>query len=68
MKMRLFTPGPTEIPDEVHRAMTLPNIHHRHEEFVELFRVVLEDLRHLFQTKQDVLVLTSSGTGAMESA
>lgn len=68
MKKRLFTPGPTEIPDEVHRAMTLPNIHHRHEEFVEMFRVVLEDLRHLFQTKQDVLVLTSSGTGAMEAA
>ena len=68
MKKRLFTPGPTEIPDEVHRAMTLPNIHHRHEEFVELFRVVLEDLRYLYQTKQDVLVLTSSGTGAMESA
>lgn len=68
MRKRLFTPGPTEIPDEVHRAMTLPNIHHRHEEFVELFRGVLVDLRHLFQTKEDVLVLTSSGTGAMEAA
>jgi aspartate aminotransferase-like enzyme len=68
VKKRLFTPGPTEIPDEVQRAMTLPTIHHRHEEFIELFRGVLENLRYLFQTKQDVLVLTSSGTGAMEAA
>jgi aspartate aminotransferase-like enzyme len=68
VKKRLFTPGPTEIPDEVQRAMTLPTIHHRHEEFIELFRGVLEDLRYLFQTKQEVLVLTSSGTGAMEAA
>ncbi|MFN0150290.1 MAG: pyridoxal-phosphate-dependent aminotransferase family protein [bacterium] len=68
MKKRLFTPGPTDIPDEVQIAMTLPTIHHRHEEFIEIFKVVLEDLRYAFQTKSDVLVLTSSGTGALESA
>ena len=68
MKKRLFTPGPTDIPDEVHRAMALPTIHHRHEEFIELFKVVLDDLRYAFQTKSDVLVLTSSGTGALEAA
>lgn len=68
MKKRLFTPGPTDIPDEVQRAMSLPTIHHRHEEFIELFKEVLADLRYVFQTKSDVLVLTSSGTGAMEAA
>ncbi len=48
--------------------MAEPIIHHRHPEFQELFSRVNNNLRYLFQTSQDVLTLTSSGTGAMEAA
>lgn len=68
MKKRLFTPGPTLIPEQVLLAMGQPIIHHRHPEFKEVFRRVSKNLKYLFQTEQDVLTLTSSGTGAMEAA
>ncbi|MBI4678245.1 MAG: alanine--glyoxylate aminotransferase family protein [Elusimicrobia bacterium] len=64
----LLTPGPTPIPDEVLRALARPIIHHRTEEFGRLFETLLEDLRYALRTKNRVLILTSSGTGAMESA
>jgi len=48
--------------------MAEPIIHHRHPEFQELFARVNKNLQYIFQTKNDVLTLTSSGTGAMESA
>ncbi len=68
MKKRLFTPGPTPVPENVLLAMAQPIIHHRNPEFIEIFSRVNENLKYLFQTKQDVYTLTSSGTGAMESA
>jgi aspartate aminotransferase-like enzyme len=67
-KKRLFTPGPTPVPESVMLTMAQPIIHHRHPEFLEIFKRVNENLKYLFQTKQDVLTLTSSGTGAMEAA
>ncbi len=67
-KTYLFAPGPTPIPPEVLLAMARPIIHHRTPQFQELFRGVLEDLKYVFQTGQPVLVLASSGTGAMEAA
>ncbi len=67
-KIYLFAPGPTPIPPEVLLAMARPIIHHRTPQFQELFRGVLEDLKYVFQTQQPVLVLASSGTGAMEAA
>lgn len=67
-KKRLFTPGPTPVPENVMLTMAQPMIHHRQPEFLELFRRVNENLKYLFQTKNDVYVLTSSGTGAMEAA
>lgn len=67
-KKRLFTPGPTPVPEQVMLAMAQPVIHHRHPEFEELFKRVNENLKYLFQTDQDVLTLSSSGTGAMEAA
>ncbi len=67
-KGRLFTPGPTPVPEEVMLAMAKPIIHHRHQEFIELLTRVNENLKYLFQTQQDVYILTSSGTGAMEAA
>ncbi|CUS97893.1 pyridoxal-phosphate-dependent aminotransferase family protein [Candidatus Kryptobacter tengchongensis] len=68
MKKRLFTPGPTPVPENVALAMAQPIIHHRNPEFIEIFARVNENLKYLFQTKQDVYTLTSSGTGAMEAA
>ena len=67
-KKRLFTPGPTPVPEQVMLAMAQPMIHHRHPEFIEMFDRVNENLKYLFQTQQQVYTLTSSGTGAMETA
>ncbi len=67
MKRRLFTPGPTPVPEEVMLAMAEPILHHRSPEFRTIFKRVNENLKYLFQTKQPVLTLTSSGTGGMES-
>ena len=67
-KCRLFTPGPTPIPEQVTLAMAQPIIHHRHTEFLDLFKRANENLKYLFQTKNDVYTFASSGTGAMEAA
>lgn len=68
MKKRLFTPGPTPVPESIMLKMAEPIIHHRHPEFQELFTRVHAHLQYLFQTTQPVITLTSSGTGAMEAA
>ena len=68
MKKRLFTPGPTPIPESVMLAMAEPIIHHRNPEFVSILTSVNENLKYLFQTQNEVVTLTSSGTGAMEAA
>jgi len=67
-KKKLFTPGPTEVPEEVLLEMAKPIIHHRTDEFKKIAEEVIEDLKYLFKTKNDVLILCSSGTGAMEAA
>ena len=67
-KYYLITPGPTPIPPEVSSKEGLPILHHRTHEFGAVFTEVIEGLKYVFQTKGDVLLLTSSGTGAMESA
>lgn len=68
MKKRLLTPGPTPLPEEVIRAMTQPMIHHRWPECADLFRQVREGLQYVLQTENEILILTSSGTGAMEAS
>ncbi len=68
LKSYLLTPGPTPIPNEVVRAMAETMIHHRTPQFSKVFAEVREGLKSLFGTKNDVLVLASSGTGAMEAA
>jgi serine---pyruvate transaminase len=68
MKKRLFTPGPTPVPEHVMLTMAEPIIHHRNPEFQEIIKSVNENLQYLFQTKQPVMTLTSSGTGAMETS
>ncbi len=67
-KNYLFTPGPTPIPHDALLAMAQPIDYHRSEESTALILDVLEKLKHVFQTENDVLFLTSSGTGAMEGA
>lgn len=67
-KSYLFTPGPTPIPPDALLAMAQPIDYHRSEDAVALIKDVLEKLKHVFQTENDVIFLTSSGTGAMEGA
>ncbi|MCM8786286.1 MAG: alanine--glyoxylate aminotransferase family protein [Candidatus Omnitrophica bacterium] len=67
-KHKLFTPGPTSIPEEILLEMAKPIIHHRTDEFLSIAKEVFEGLKYLFQTKNDVLILASSGTGAMEAS
>lgn len=63
---RLFTPGPVEIPERILRALSEPIIHHRTEEHKERLRRVIEGMKKIFMTAGDVVLLSSSGTGAME--
>lgn len=67
-KKYLFSPGPTMLPPEVQLKMAEPIMHHREPEFEKIFAEIREGLKYLFQTKNEVLVFTSSGTGAMEGA
>lgn len=67
-KFRLHTPGPTPIPPSVQHAMTQPMIGHRSPQFSSIIADCSERLRPIFGTKQDVLIMTSSGTSALESA
>ena len=66
--MQLRVPGPTPLPPSVREALSRDMIDHRGPEFAELLRDVTTRLKRWFQTSNDVLTLTSSGTGAMEAA
>jgi aspartate aminotransferase-like enzyme len=68
IKERLFTPGPTQLLPAVQAAMAQAIVHHRTDEFRNIFKEVLEGLRYLYNTQNDVLCFTSSGSGAMEGA
>lgn len=68
MKNYLLTPGPTPVPESVLAALAQPIVHHRTATFQSLFQAVQKQLKWLFQTEQDVLILSSSGTGAMEAS
>lgn len=67
-KNYLLTPGPTPLPPEVCEAMARPIIHHRTPQFQAILKEATEGLKYVFQTKGDVFILASSGTGAMEAA
>jgi len=68
IKERLFTPGPVPLPPQVIKALGQQIIHHRTPEFTQIFLQTRENLQKLLKTNKDVLMLASSGTGAMESA
>lgn len=65
---RLMTPGPVPLPDEVLQSFARPMIHHRTPEFSEELAFVLRELKITFATSQPVLLVTSTGSGAMEAA
>ena len=67
-KNRLFTPGPTPILPAAQIAMAAFTMHHRTADFRALYSRVLADMKEFIGTKNDVLVLASSGTGVMEGA
>jgi aspartate aminotransferase-like enzyme len=67
-KTRLFTPGPTPLLPAAQFAMAAADIHHRTAEFRALYLKVLAQLKVFVGTQNDVLLLSSSGTGAMEAA
>lgn len=67
-KPNLRIPGPTPVPDDILQAMAHPMVNHRGKVFAGVLERVSEKLKHFYMTKQDVLVLTASGTGGLEAA
>ncbi|MBF0549749.1 MAG: alanine--glyoxylate aminotransferase family protein [Deltaproteobacteria bacterium] len=67
-KKYLMAPGPTPVSPEVLLEMAQPIIHHRSPQFSEILAEVREGLKYLFQTKNEVLTLVSTGTGGMEGS
>ncbi|MDD4894498.1 MAG: alanine--glyoxylate aminotransferase family protein, partial [Candidatus Omnitrophica bacterium] len=67
-KNYLLTPGPTPLPPQVLEAMARPIFHHRTPQFQAILKEAGEGLKYVYQTSNDVFILASSGTGAMEAA
>ncbi len=67
-KLRLLTPGPTPLPEEVRLALAKDMIHHRKRDFVQIMERIQPGLQYLLGTTQQVLPLSCSGTGAMHAA
>ncbi len=68
IKSFLSSPGPTAVPAEVLSDMSLPLIHHRTPMFSNIVKENLTLLKYIFKTKNPIITLTSSGTGAMEAS
>src|SRR3989441_4007033 len=67
-KRYLMTPGPTPVPPQVLAALAEPVVHHRGRDFKVTYERCLARLREVYRTEHDVLMFTSSGSGAFESA
>jgi aspartate aminotransferase-like enzyme len=67
-KPRLMTPGPAMVPEDVLLELARPVIHHRSAEAKQVITEVAAGLKEVFRTENDVMILTASGTGAMEAA
>src|SRR5690348_7676026 len=67
MKYRLFTPGPTSVPEATLLELAKPVHHHRTAEFRAMFNEVQATLQYVFQTKTTVYTITGSGTAAAEA-
>jgi aspartate aminotransferase-like enzyme len=67
-KQRLFTPGPTPVPEEVPLELARPMFHHRTNEYRKMLEQVTKDLQYVMGTTQDVFTITGSGSAAMEAS
>ncbi len=67
-KEYLYSPGPTTVPPEALSAMGKPIFHHRTKRHQAMFQEILDGLKYILATQNDVLVFASSGTGAMEAS
>jgi serine---pyruvate transaminase len=67
-KRYLLTPGPTPVPPEVLAELAKPVIHHRERDYRDIYEQCLVRLQEVYRTQHDVLMYTTSGTGAFESA
>ena len=61
-------PGPTNVPNRVINAMLTPMINHRSDDFRKLYKDIINKTQTVFETENDVVVLTTSGTGAVETS
>ena len=68
MHKRLFIPGPVEVAEDVLQKMATPQISHRGKEASALQRNISDKMRKVFNTKEEILLSTSSGSGLMEGA
>ena len=67
-KQRLFTPGPTPVPEEVLLELARPMFHHRTAEYRAMLEQVTKGMQYVLGTSQDVYTITGSGSAAMEAA
>jgi aspartate aminotransferase-like enzyme len=68
MEYLVMLPGPTNVPTRVMNAMLSPIINHRSDDFRKLYRGLVEKTQSVFQTQNDIVILTASGTGAVEAS
>ena len=61
-------PGPTNVPNRVMDAMLTPMINHRSDDFRRLYREAIDKTKQVFETNNDIIILTTSGTGAVEAS
>jgi len=64
----LMIPGPVPVLPRIRKAMSKPMIYHRGDEFGQMYEEIVENLKNIFQTRNDLFVLSGSGTCAMEAA
>src|ERR671921_252982 len=68
MEYLVMLPGPTNVPNRVMNAMLAPVINHRSEDFRILYRGIIEKTQKVFETNGDIILLSTSGTGAVEAS
>jgi aspartate aminotransferase-like enzyme len=68
MEYLVMLPGPTNVPNRVMSAMLAPMINHRSDDFRALYKSIVEKTQQVFMTTNDIVLLTTSGTGAVEAS
>ncbi|HEX5672721.1 MAG TPA: alanine--glyoxylate aminotransferase family protein [Nitrososphaeraceae archaeon] len=68
MEYLVMLPGPTNVPNRVINAMLTPMINHRSDDFRKLYKDIVSKTQTVFETENDIVVLTTSGTGAVETS